>query len=264
MQSLPDVLYKYRVWEEPTALQQFNKRILTESELYFPSPNQFNDPFDAGLPFRYKQSEITLEGIKQYLRTLAPHPTISLEEGDRIIEKRWQDGIFQSGAYWKDRHIPFLEKINSTFGVVSLTPDPLNLLMWSHYANSHSGFCVGLSSQVLLDLGHATLIGPVFYETDFPEFMFSDNEMEKIVRLLTTKSTHWEYEKEVRIINHGAPRSTIKLPAEAYKELIIGSRCSKENTEELIALAKSRFPCVRIFQAKLHEEKFDLVLEATD
>lgn len=84
MTDFPEVLYKYRFWEEPSAPTQFNKRILTESELYFPSPNQFNDPFDAGLPFKYKESEITLEKIKSYSQTITP-PNISLEERERII-----------------------------------------------------------------------------------------------------------------------------------------------------------------------------------
>ncbi|MEJ8827109.1 DUF2971 domain-containing protein [Variovorax humicola] len=33
---------------------------------------------------------------------------------------------------------------NRNVGVLSLTEDPINELMWAHYANSHSGFAVGL------------------------------------------------------------------------------------------------------------------------
>lgn len=133
--------------------------------------------------------------------------------------------------------------------------------MWSHYSNSHSGFCVGLNIEIISRLGLATLIGPVFYESGFPEFTFNDDEMEKIVRLLTTKSLEWRYEKEIRIINFGGARTNIKLPPEAFKEIIIGSKCTEESKKEIMAITKSKFPDARIFQASLHEEKFELVLE---
>ncbi len=45
---LPEHLYKFRVFGDPN-----HKRILTHNELFFPSPRQFNDPFDGTIPARY-------------------------------------------------------------------------------------------------------------------------------------------------------------------------------------------------------------------
>ncbi len=45
--DLPEHLYKFRVFDDPN-----HKRILTDNELFFPSPKRFNDPFDSTIPAR--------------------------------------------------------------------------------------------------------------------------------------------------------------------------------------------------------------------
>ena len=46
--ELPPRIYKYRDWGRP-----FNRTLLTQGELYFSSPADFNDPFDSRLRVRY-------------------------------------------------------------------------------------------------------------------------------------------------------------------------------------------------------------------
>ncbi|MET1171126.1 hypothetical protein [Paenibacillus amylolyticus] len=41
------------------------------------------------------------------------------------------------------------EKINNA-GILSLSDNPLQSLMWSHYADSHSGIAVGISGTVVI------------------------------------------------------------------------------------------------------------------
>jgi len=45
---LPRILYKYRDWKN-----EKHKRLITEQEIYFPSPLDFNDPFDSRIPIRW-------------------------------------------------------------------------------------------------------------------------------------------------------------------------------------------------------------------
>jgi hypothetical protein len=43
--KLPKTLYKFRDWSN-----EYNRRLLVESELYFSNNYTFNDPFDLQLP----------------------------------------------------------------------------------------------------------------------------------------------------------------------------------------------------------------------
>ena len=63
LENIPQPLYKYRVWEEPCKEKQFSRRLLTDNEVYLASADQFNDPFDGTLPFKYPKKELTPENI---------------------------------------------------------------------------------------------------------------------------------------------------------------------------------------------------------
>ncbi|MFM5528118.1 DUF2971 domain-containing protein [Aeromonas veronii] len=101
-------------------------------------------------------------------------------------------------------------------GVVSLSETQHNLLMWAHYANQHTGFCVGYRSDVLSEMEFPKYVklplhqNPVKVNYDSKktfdyvyDFNYdSDNELFKSVlnKVLTTKGDDWIYEKEHRFI----------------------------------------------------------------
>lgn len=45
LENIPQPLYKYRQWTEPCVDKQYQRRILTDNELFLASAEQFNDPF---------------------------------------------------------------------------------------------------------------------------------------------------------------------------------------------------------------------------
>ena len=63
MGKTPKVLYKYRMWQDPSKKEQYQRKILTDNEIYLSSAEQFNDPFDCSLPFRYKETDLTPENL---------------------------------------------------------------------------------------------------------------------------------------------------------------------------------------------------------
>jgi len=46
--KLPKTLYKYRDWSN-----RFHRRLISNQELYFAKPSDFNDPFDGNIPIRW-------------------------------------------------------------------------------------------------------------------------------------------------------------------------------------------------------------------
>jgi hypothetical protein len=65
--AMPKKLYKYRTWHN-----EHHQALLKQSEIFFPSPNKFNDPYDCGLPFKQDPSDFEVENIKRKLEETAP------------------------------------------------------------------------------------------------------------------------------------------------------------------------------------------------
>lgn len=104
-------------------------QMLTTGDVYFSSPNHFNDPFDCTHSLEGFPPNI-IEGIRGNLS----------KQNHSIIHD------FESVIYGKSR------RINN--GVVSFCgrhdsseiEDPiLNSNLWGHYANDHKGICIGFS-----------------------------------------------------------------------------------------------------------------------
>lgn len=80
-----------------------------------------------------------------------------------------------------------------------------NILMWSHYANNHKGFCIGVSHPELENSG---LLADVVYSKYFLEineedFLKVDKEKgfkQHWDKILTHKFFDWSYEEEIRLI----------------------------------------------------------------
>lgn len=133
-----------------------------------------------------------------------------------------------------------------------LTASPLNKLMWSHYADSYSGYCVEYRVE------NKGRIYPVIYDDSLPDmseyyqrffnqketlsnFSFGMDEVSKdILRLnypLSSKDECWSYEKEYRIIDSiqvgESPAKGHIRRAKDYglflSAVIIGANCSSDD-----------------------------------
>lgn len=252
----PTIVYKYRTWND-----KYHKRLLTNNEIFLASADQFNDPFDMSLPFRYNEEDLTPENLfkKLYLTSKDMHPELTEQEIHRICYERQYSDSFDNGKYWKDEYKRIKKRLNDEFGILSLAKRRDNILMWSHYSNSHKGFCVGLDTK-LLYTSIQGILGFVNYTNEFPKLELFGDPTLTMLELLTTKSKLWTYEKEIRITKHNASRQKFKLPKEAYKELIIGMNMPKVHSDSIISLVKKRFPKMKLYQSHMNLEKFKIDL----
>lgn len=251
----PLVLYKYRDWGN-----DYHKKILTENQIFLSSQNGFNDPFDATIPFRYDERELTPENIFKKLyelgRVAMPH--LSDEELIQECYERQHSGIFENGTYWKEYYEDYVERINSDYGILSLTTKNNNLLMWSHYANCHKGFCIGFNTIKLYNLISGAL-GPVIYDDEMPTVPLFDKGIEGVTKLLNTKSVDWSYEEEYRLIKSLAANETFTfLDKTIIEEVVLGLNMADENKDEIISILRSKFPATKIFEASRDLERFKL------
>lgn len=103
---------------------------------------------------------------------------------------------------WEARLKNAIEKRISQFGVVCLTPQWDNRLMWAHYADQGQGFCI----EYEIDWGcqsEDVRYVPVQYTSEIPELCLSEamfTPHQFLYRVLATKHSDWAYEQEVRLV----------------------------------------------------------------
>ena len=253
----PKTLYKYRSWDN-----KFHKSILTNNEVFLSSAELFNDPFDAKVPFRYDEKEMTDDNIfiKLYQVGKESWPELSEKE---LIDKCYEQqktGIFKDDRCWKNKSQEIIDSFNKTYGILSLTPKSNNLLMWSHYADSHKGFCIGFDTKLLAKSING-LFGNVNYSDKVPVQSMFAKPMQNCIAYLMTKSKEWEYEEEYRITKIFASNTPVRFPKEAIKEVILGLSISEENRNEITNIVKEHYTTAKLFQSIRSDKMFKIELE---
>ena len=186
--DVPNILYKYRDWNNSN-----HKRLLTDSELYFSSVDQFNDPYDGTIPHRYNAEELTDDNIfLKYLQiTKREYPDWPDGKIHEHCYHYQQMGKFKDEKYLEDFELDTLREINKTFGIVCLCKERDNFLLWSHYSASHAGFCIGFKKIDLFEDTGAKF-AHMNYQEDLPTLGLFDNVVEHFKKLIGTKSLTWE------------------------------------------------------------------------
>ena len=146
------------------------------------------------------------------------------------------------------------------YGVVCLTTANDNILMWSHYAGSHTGICLGYTpSPDAMDFACAF---KVRYESVRPQFNMMNSMIEQSVfDALVTKSTDWSYEKEWRLIDHRILERKRTYPPATLVEIIFGCRVSSENKDRIFAAVAGSKSAPNFFIARPSQTHFSLEID---
>ncbi len=140
-----------------------------------------------------------------------------------------------------------------------------NLLLWSHYAGSHTGLCLGFDIPD----------GPrgdgydldVHYQPNLLQVSGRDDvNQDLMIRMLRTKQESWSYEQEVRLfVKLNDPPDARGLswfsfgPSLELKEVIAGSQCDAEDLKTLAEVLKGYGDTVRRSWAYMRKDAFLLV-----
>jgi hypothetical protein len=252
--ELPPVLYKFREFTN-----KFHRAALYDGELYTPSANEFNDPYDSNTPFRYKEEELTETNIYLKLKLLGKSEFPDKEDSfyEEFAYKAQRDGIFLDQAHLDKVDEKIFENVCNTFGILSLTPDCFNIPMWAYYGCSHKGFCIGYDSKRLASSGIFGMGGKVRYSKGLPKvslFDYSDG----LTKMFYVKSKVWKHENEYRLLHpfqHGKIHKIDKL---CIKEVILGSKVALDERLKLVEKIIKELPHANIYQMELDKNVFGL------
>lgn len=210
--GIPREIYKYMRIDDNLL------NTLEKGELWFSSPLNFNDPFDCQLN---DQTEWTSSAITEYLNSLK----IGNDKIDLFLSKYHSPELF-SEYFTKE-----MKRIISKMGVSCFAISPKNLLMWSHYANSHTGVC--LKFDMKRDLSFFNQSFMVEYSSDYLKYDYIQNKGFATVLSMTTKSEHWSYENEVRTIRTKGNKA-YPFDKNSLTEIIFGVKAEDQKIKSVI------------------------------
>jgi hypothetical protein len=247
-------LYKYLTKERIDVIQNTSIR--------FTPPNEFNDPFE----FKPKITSMMKNGAQNYMDVsnddLIAHTKkiIKNKYGVTITEKKLKS-LLKSKQPMLKHGVSNLEKrfsqtisdklqdgFSRNIGILCLSEIPDNLLMWSHYSNSHTGFVIGFDEN-----------NDFFYQKPtqksdwgwLRKVNYVDKRPNRSLDTTTSsdaflsKNKIWEYEKEWRmmlplknadrIVESGDMKIHLfKIPEFAIKEIIFGAKCNNSFVNEVL------------------------------
>lgn len=218
-------VFKYRVGSDRDISS------LCENYFYSPTREKLNDPYE-GL-FSRELYESQLNKLKEILG-------VGIQSFDNV----------------KDSFEKLLGFIDSA-GIYSLSTDHVDELLWAHYADSHNGFCIEYELGELVTFkGAANYCTPVKYLNSPPHIELSDitdlqNSNEVLLqKILATKSTRWNYEKELRILTSLPGKHSYNYGA--VKSIYFGMRMDPEKQKKIMELLSGRG--IRYYKMKMLDD----------
>lgn len=238
------------------------RRLFAERKLYHSLPSQFNDPFECKPHFNWPEDANKVGEIRQHLIKLYREKSYNEKKAEEFVSINMKDPKFLQTTIY--------DSIIKTFAqmrICSFTARKDNLLFWSHYADSHKGFCVEFDATKM-PISYAF---KVQYENKYPEVIYpSSNDATDLTPALV-KSEVWKYEEEFRTIlvpwaedqptNDG---ESLILSGNEIKNVYLGPNIDENNKKLLIDLVKNGNFNPGIWITSLSKSTFSLEFTQVD
>lgn len=195
---IPERLYKY----QPVTAQTLQN--LKRCTLWFSPPASFNDPFDCALKV-VRAENIDFERVWQHLEattSIDPEFATSMRpDGELSDEFRASTARGIESAFGKIRD----QNLNQR-GVACLSAKRDNMLMWSHYANGHRGFCLEFDTSCEpFCQAKQVIYSSAVPQLDPVEYLAYDaTKPNPLDTMMLTKHECWQYESEWRLVHANA------------------------------------------------------------
>lgn len=267
--------------------------ILTNCRLKVSKVSQFNDPFE----FRYKcvgeftrkeaerfiQERLDRDGFIQLLRNINEFRGKNEKEIKHHYEENKAEIIDKILDLIPDAHRQLIDgvakKADEIIRVICFsrpTQKPLEeLLLWSHYARSHSGcrIWINLSLEPLLAINtHEVTYSDELVSVDISDPNVDQNAMPVFRKAFVTKAKCWDYEDEIRVFIHKKFCKSekvgevileyIDISLESLTRIDFGIRFPIEERNTLIeSLKENGLSNTKFFQCRLSYDKYAIEYE---
>jgi hypothetical protein len=250
MSSIPTFLYKYRaISSKEPPRDDYSLDALFNSYLPFSGRRAFNDLFDSKIDFVHPTAK-QLKAIGCLLR----------KKEKKTFQTYYANGhITDEGNEYIEKWIKELNGLLDGYAFCCVSANSKSNLMWSHYADSHHGFCIEFRTEKLnaAKVSYADSI-PKIHIAEIIKATELEQEQEfKIIGenlwdALRVKLNEWEYEEEYRCqlddkyselkIRNGDPCVKISYGPDFVESIIFGCRMPEEHRRLIIEKMPYRVP----------------------
>ncbi len=251
------------------------------------SASDFREIIDAKVNEMFGTVDGIVSTIEKYMSTDPAFPKFPIQifrtalEGNPAMRQQLMEELkrhkaeliqsFRIAALLEVQWQKFRQAAGEALGIFSLTEDPANTLMWSHYGSQHYGVAVEFDDshpwfhQRMTsndDLRH--LVQVCYVENPQPRKWTQVNGVD----ILYTKNVAWSYEREWRIIRPLKDGTEVHpgitcfdIPPEAVRSIIFGCRTTSELEQDIRAAvaANPSLSHIRFKRATLAGGKIEVV-----
>tara|TARA_E500000318_G_scaffold33562_1_gene33124 strand:+ start:2180 stop:2980 length:801 start_codon:yes stop_codon:yes gene_type:complete len=251
-----EYLYKYR----SVSNEEFLRQIFVEHKLYFSRVSDFNDPFDCKFRSSFEATEREKASYsKRLARQYDGHLPRALRRQKESVYRKSLAGNVQSLAHELERK--WLD-IRNNLGICSFSKVRDEILMWSHYADSHKGICIEfIDDPTDKFMARAQ---PVIYSKDYPVInRLKDSNDECLKKALLTKSDRWSYEEEYRAIYNPEDQVTKGFGIKIFPEcvmtgVIFGCNAEDATIEKVKSFCVQGGLSLKFYQASIDRSSYSL------
>lgn len=250
MMSTPSLIYRY---QNP---KRRNLDNVKNNVLWLSRPATFNDPFDCAKAMIHDRPN-------EFRADLFYDAFLNLDDSQMMdFAKSWveQERIANGRESASPSDIYFRQQLTGASGVACFSELSKHLLMWSHYADSHKGYCLEFSTEYA---PFCDQLYKVTYQNAMPTIVVSEREIGDVVDLrafLLIKARVWSYEKEWRVVSELSD-TTIEYPPEALKRILVGAKATTRTVNGLKRAVDTRR--IEIVRLKLANDRFRLEESST-
>lgn len=254
---------------------------LENNQIWLSDLDSLNDPFEGVVHFKeatspedkitnyhnlsknslIKISKLSSEEAHEFaLQRYIENPKGFIDFGERQVEK------------YKDELISNRKKLGIYSTASDIPNDPRiqisNMLLWSHYGDGFSGFCLQFdikklkSSLIKLNPEFNFAWAAIEYvEKPYEVDIFSNlgKSALEFFKGLQCKHEQWNYECEIRILSTG--KGLMKFSSDALERIYIGGKISEENQLKLTELRRVFFPNAELFKASVNKGKYEIEIQ---
>ena len=248
-----------------------------EGVVYPSSPLYFNDPYDCEFCI-HPDALLEILDRQTYIKILEEQFRLKPKEKKKILNTKNIGSTIQQilrnhGVELQKSLVNVLQdKLNSSMSevkdsvrVVCLSEVYDSILMWSHYAQNHTGFCIEY------DFAENNMfykrLYPVKYTTDryaISKADMSHSNTRWIYKTICSKSDVWSYEKEWRIVTANFEKMGLKNLEGKYvfdlktniKAFYLGAKIAENFKEEIIKFGKNNN--IHVYQMILSPNSYEL------
>jgi len=199
--------------------------------------------------------------------------------GRQAFDEQLRPGIYASLDKVRTATKKFCDELRgplTTSKVICFSARKDSILMWSHYAEAHSGLVLEFRDVLGMDSPYK-MAKPIIYSARAPQFadaielsclLAGESKIDKVIfdRMVYTKAAEWSYEEEWRLQSGqgrepGKPYEDVPFGVEELHAVYFGCKATQATKNLLQPLIRHAYPNAEIWHVRRETHTYELAFD---